>query len=259
MLTPPLKWAGGKRWLLPQIRQMYTEARLIDLCAGGLSVSLGLEPNQAVVNDINPHLINFYQQIAAGLSITIPFVYKKETYYQYRTWFNRLTREDPYSSEAAQLFYYLNRSCFNGLCRFNSKGEFNVPFGRYKTVTYATDFSSYTQRFKSWTFSCADFEQVCVQPTDFIYADPPYDKTFTQYSKKDFTWDDQIRLASWLAQHSGPVVVSNQATERIVSLYQDLGFTLTLLDAPRRISSNGDRTPAKEILATKNVDHTCHN
>ena len=89
--------------------------------------------------------------------------------------------------------------------------------------------------------------------SDFIYADPPYDVKFTKYSKEDFTWDDQVRLAEWLAKHPGPVVLSNQATPRITKLYKSIGFRLNYLQAPRMISCNGDRTPATEILATKNL------
>ena len=88
---------------------------------------------------------------------------------------------------------------------------------------------------------------------DFIYADPPYDVQFTSYSKENFGWDDQVRLAQWLARHPGPVVLSNQATDRIRELYKDLGYTVRTLTAPRMINSTGDRTPAKEVLALEIV------
>ena len=94
-----------------------------------------------------------------------------------------------------------------------------------------------------------DFEDLKLRNDDFVYADPPYDVEFTQYAKQAFTWEDQVRLAKWLAQHPGPVVASNQATDRIVELYSSLGFKLMTLDAPRRISCTGDRTPAREVLA----------
>ena len=99
----------------------------------------------------------------------------------------------------------------------------------------------------------ANFENVPLDKDDFIYADPPYDVEFTAYAKGGFTWDDQVRTAEWLAAHPGPVVLSNQATPRIVTLYRKLGFKLRFLMAPRLISCNGDRTPAKEVLATKNI------
>ena len=86
-----------------------------------------------------------------------------------------------------------------------------------------------------------------------IYADPPYDVEFTQYSKEAFGWDEQVRLAEWLAAHPGPVVLSNQATPRVVKLYEDLGFSLEMHQAPRMISCNGDRTKATEVVAMRNL------
>lgn len=102
-------------------------------------------------------------------------------------------------------------------------------------------------------FRCGDFETIALQPHDFVCADPPYDVPFTQYSKEGFGWNDQVRLAEWLARHPGPVALSNQATERVVALYQSLGFALRFLKAPRRVSCTGDRTPAREVLATRNL------
>ena len=86
---------------------------------------------------------------------------------------------------------------------------------------------------------------------DFVYADPPYDVEFTTYSAGGFSWDDQVRTAKLLATHHGPVVISNQATPRIIELYEELGFELSYLDGPRRISCTGDRTAAREVLAVK--------
>jgi DNA adenine methylase len=151
------------------------------------------------------------------------------------------------------LFYYLNRTGFNGLCRFNSDGEFNVPFGRHSRINYVRDFSEYTEAFRGYTFIHADCEDVPLQRDDFVYADPPYDVDFTAYAKDVFTWEDQVRTATWLAAHPGPVILSNQATSRIVTLYRRLGFKLRFLMAPRLISCNGDRSPAREVLATKNL------
>ena len=86
-----------------------------------------------------------------------------------------------------------------------------------------------------------------------MYADPPYDVEFTSYAKQGFGWRDQVRTAKWLSRHPGPVVLVNQATDRICRLYDECGFRLKFLDAPRRISCTGDRTPAREVLATKNI------
>ena len=98
-----------------------------------------------------------------------------------------------------------------------------------------------------------DFEQLELEPSDFVYADPPYDVPFTQYSQGGFGWDEQQRAGEWLARHKGPVILSNQATPRIVKLYRSLKFALKFLNAPRRISCTGDRTPAPEVLATRNL------
>ncbi|HZM98619.1 MAG TPA: DNA adenine methylase, partial [Pyrinomonadaceae bacterium] len=118
-------------------------------------------------------------------------------------------------------------------------------------INYATDFSEYKTVFSRWHFSNLDIEALEFEAGDFIYADPPYDVEFTTYSAGGFSWYDQVRTANLLAAHPGPVVISNQATPRIVELYEGLGFELTYLDGPRRISCTGDRTAAREVLAIK--------
>jgi DNA adenine methylase len=254
-LNPILKWAGGKRWLLPTLSarwQPNQACRLVEPFMGGLSVALGLQPQRALLNDANIHVVNLYRHLQQGLDANVEMKNDREFYYEMRSRFNQLTREGKsQTSEAAQIFYYLNRTGFNGLCRFNNSGGFNVPFGRYQTINYLIDFSDYQIPLQKWEITCGDFEKLELEPDDFIYADPPYDVQFTKYSQDDFTWEDQIRLIQWLAKHPGKVVLSNQATDRIVNLYQDYGFTLDLVDAPRRISCNGDRRPAKEVIAYK--------
>lgn len=256
-IKPLLKWAGGKRWLVPELRALWsghTMRRMVEPFCGGLAVTLGLRPARALLNDINPHAVNFYWQVSAGLSISMPLRNDAELYYRYRARFNELARRGEATGiEAAALFYYLNRTGYNGLCRFNNDGGFNVPFGRYNTINYVGDFEAYRRAFAGWDFRCGDFAALDLDHTDFIYADPPYDVEFRKYAKEDFTWDDQVRLAEWLARHRGPVVASNQATARVVSLYKGLGFNLAYLDGPRRISCTGDRTPAREVLAMKGV------
>ena len=230
--------------------------RLVEPFCGGLAVALGLKPVRALLNDVNPHLINFYRQLKEGLKPTEAFRNLKRPYYEARDEFNALlSTERGNTRRAAELFYYLNRTGYNGLCRFNRQGVFNVPFGRYKTINYFTarDFRPYVDTFRDWTFTNTDFDEVPLNPDDFVYADPPYDVEFTHYSKGGFSWDDQVRTAKWLAKHPGPVVLSNQATPDIKALYLSLGFSLTLLEAPRRISCTGDRTPAAEVLATRNL------
>jgi DNA adenine methylase len=227
---------------------------LVEPFCGGLAVALSLGPARALLNDMNPHLVNFLRQVQAGLMVDIEMRNDRELYYAHRKRFNDLIASGRAKTrEAAQLFYYLNRTGYNGLCRFNRKGQFNVPFGRYRTINYATDFSAYSAALSHWTFVCGDFSDLEVSDDDFIYADPPYDVEFTQYSKDGFSWEDQVRLAHWLARHPGPTLASNQATPRIVSLYRRLGFEILYLDAPRMISCTGDRRPAREILAVRGL------
>ena len=254
-LKPPLKWAGGKRWLVPHLApiwQRYSDRRYVEPFCGGLAVVLGLQPARALLNDVNPHLINFYRHLQTGMQPRIEMRNDEQLFYRHRDRFNALIQNGGAKScEAAELFYYLNRTCFNGLCRFNKSGEFNVPFGTYAKINYATDLGGYAQVFKDWEFSSVDVEKVKIKAADFIYADPPYDTEFTTYSPGGFSWEDQRRTAELLAKHPGPVVISNQATPRIVELYEDLGFELSYLAGPRRISCTGDRTAAREVLATK--------
>lgn len=255
MIKPPLKWAGGKRWLVSHVAPLWEkhkQRRYVEPFCGGLAVALGLQPRRALLNDVNPHLVNFYRHLQTGLKLTVAMRYDKKLFYQHRDRFNALIRNGgAKSDEAAQLFYYLNRTGYNGLCRFNKSGEFNVPFGTYTRVNYDVDFSDYPSALKQWTFTSVDVEKVPLKKGDFVYADPPYDVEFTTYSSGGFSWDDQVRTAERLAKHDGPVVISNQATPRIVELYERLGFELTYLPGPRRISCTGDRTAAREVLATK--------
>jgi DNA adenine methylase len=242
---------------LPHLRPLWEphrDRRLVEPLCGGLAVSLGLLPRVALLNDVNPHNVNFYRWLKAGLTIEMKMANDEAWYYRCRTRFNQLIhRGEADTQEAAELFYYLNRTGYNGLCRFNRRGEYNVPFGRHVTINYVRDFRHYAPALAEWHFTTGDFESIELRADDFIYADPPYDVEFTQYSKEGFGWDNQRRLADWLARHPGPVVLSNQATDRVVRLYRGLGFDLEFVPAPRMISCNGDRTKAIEVIATRNL------
>jgi DNA adenine methylase len=230
---------------------------------GGMAVALGLMPEAAYLSDINPHLINFYRHLQEGLIVgervrklmDAPPEEREEYFYEARRLFNKVIAEGSDNRLAAELFYYLNRTCFNGLCRFNNKGEFNVPFGRYKTINYIKDFTPHKSLLdsRSWDIKPGSYENIEIQENDFVYADPPYHVEFTKYAKEDFTLTHQEELADWLSRLDVPVVASNQATERMKALYQSRGFHVETLPAPRRISCTGDRTPAEELLALKNI------
>ena len=256
-IRPPLKWAGGKRWLRPVLAELWRgheHRRLVEPFCGGLAVVLGLRPLHAHLNDINPHTCNFYRQLQRGLEPAIEMRNDRTLYFAHRDRFNELIGQGRIDTPlAAALFYFLNRTGFNGLCRFNRKGLFNVPFGRYKTIKYRTDFSEFREALAGWVFTCGDFESLELEAEDFVYADPPYDVQFKDYAAAGFSFEDQERLAHWLAAHPGPVVASNQATPRMLALYRDLGFEVRELHGPRNISRTGDRTPALELLATRNL------
>jgi DNA adenine methylase len=256
-VAPPLKWAGGKRWLAPHLEPLWRphdRRRLVEPFCGGLAVALSLRPRRALLNDINPCLIDFYRSLQSGLTIDLPMENIRSMYDGHRRRFNDLLEAGQGSDpEAAALFYYLNRTGYNGLCRFNDSGLFNVPFGRYARIRYTRDFSPYREALARWTFTTGDVESLPLEPNDFVYADPPYDVEFTQYARGGFTWRDQERTARWLSRHPGPVVLVNQATDRMERLYRGLGFEVRFLRAPRRISCTGDRTPAREIMGTRNV------
>ncbi len=259
-LPPPLKWAGGKRWLVRHLLEYWNghrQRRLVEPFAGGLAVTLGLQPRSALLNDANPHLIAFYRWLQRGLDVRgtgITFANDRAVYAHNRTRFNELIREGQGdSAEASALFYYLNRTGYNGLCRFNARGFFNVPFGRYTQPPYREDFESYRRALAPYEFTHGDFETLNLRRGDFVYADPPYDVEFTAYSAGGFTWEDQKRLAHWLASYTGPVVASNQATPRILRLYKRHGFAIRVVDAPRRINCDGNRDDAKEMIAVRNI------
>jgi DNA adenine methylase len=257
-LTPPLKWAGGKRWQIPYLSAIWrahVHRRLVEPFCGGLAVALGLSPKRALLNDANPHLINFYRWLQRGLVTDVEMANDESLFNRQRARFNQLLQKGgETSAEAAALFYFLNRTGYNGLCRFNKQGEFNVPFGRYKTIKYRRDFTAYAARIRDWAFTSADFAELAIAPDDFIYADPPYDVEFTAYAQGGFAWPDQIRVAECFARHAGPVVLVNQSTRRIEDLYRSLGYAIEHLDAPRRISCTGDRRPAREVVAVRNLN-----
>jgi len=256
-ITPPIKYPGGKRFLVDNIRilwELSKAKRLVEPFCGGMAISLGIAPKKALVNDINPHVVNYYRCIKDGFKIDIEMQNDKDFYYQKREEFNQLIlNHEHFSPLSASLFYYLNRTGFNGLVRFNKSGLFNVPFGRYKKINYQTEFLDIAKTLKNWTLSCGDFSQLKIRKTDFLYVDPPYDVEFRNYSGNNFEWQEQQRLVKHLSQYSCPIVLSNQATDRIVELYEANDYKIFLIDAPRRISCNGDRKPAQEVLALKNM------
>lgn len=269
-LPPILRWAGGKRkhkWLFEAINQVFNphKHRLVEPFAGGLAIALGVEPKWALLNDANPYLINLYKQIKSGLTLDPKFGFElsKSDYLDNREWFNDYIRSVGlnYSSKGnndlAQIFYYLNRTGYNGLCRFSQKGKYNVPYGKLPKPKLDHDFKAYSAKFENWIFTSMDFELIQVFPNDIVVSDPPYDvlkgKDDHDYITGGFDWVDQVRHADWLASLKNPVFACNLATDRIIDLYTTKGFDIQYVEAPRAIACNGDRAKVREILATKNL------
>ena len=250
-----LKWAGGKSWAVELVEEIYSrfqDYRLVSLTLGGGAIELGLQPKRALLCDINPYLINCWQWVKEDGRFTISLESSSEYFHLIRDRFN----ENPLHPDAPQWFYLLNRTCFNGLQRGSSIKHFNVGWNKNKKFQGQTDLSHYKTAMGDWEFKAQGWEQTLleVQADDFLIFDPPYHGTgFKEYYGK-FTDDDQVSAANELAKRQNPVVTFNAATPEILELYSGLGFDVRVVEVARRIACNGDRTPALEMIATKNLN-----
>jgi len=271
-MNPILKWAGGKRKLLSEIKRYISLENIGDHAfyepfLGGGAVCFGLECRNAVVNDLNQELMNVYKQVRDRPKELIRELKKHaknhshDHYYQTRN----LERTESYRKlpdiKKAARFIYLNKTCYNGLYRVNLKGYFNVPLGRYKNPDIVmaeriTELSSYLNNNNIQLLSC-DFEK-CIEEAkagDVVYFDPPYDYEdggFTAYSFKGFSREDLIRLektCSVLVDRGCVVLVSNNDTEFVNKLFSSGKYIIEHIEAPRFISCNGkNRCKAKDVL-----------
>lgn len=272
-LPPLLKWAGGKTDVAPLLAELFQPYRAthkwIEPFLGGMGATMGVMPTEALLNDANPYSINLYKHVQAGELTTADICQEAtpEMFDQIKSRFNQRNRDRkqtqaPLTKEDAALFYFIMRTTWRGLCRFNKAGVFNVGWGDYKKPILNHDFAAYQPVFQQWEFTCGDFELLTprIDSRSFTYCDPPYVSTakkssgFTSYSEGGFNWDDQVRLAKWSAELPGPVVMSNAKTDRTAELYTSLGFQIREILVKRSISTDGDRTKAVEIIATKNLE-----
>lgn len=259
-MHPILKWPGGKRWLAPCIESVYNACGrpyYVEPFAGGMSVALRIRPTNATINDLNPHLINFYQQLQEGVYIpsVMPMANSLDYYYSTRRSFNEHVEINHITGPLmAAYFYYLCKTCFNGLCRFNKTGHFNTPYGRYDKINYALD-KDVIEVIKEWDFYVGDFTDVEVESGDFIYLDPPYKGKFAGYTSAGFNPADHDRLLAWISKHDGPIVLSNSMDEGLVTAYHRAGFKVGEVYGPRSIAADGEaRGLASEILAFRGVE-----
>lgn len=260
-----LKWAGGKYSLIEPIKhQLPSGKKLIEPFVGAGSVFLNTDYDSYLLNDINQDLITLYQFVKRRPKTFIkdarrfftPRHNQSDAYYALRQEFNLST--DPYYRSL--LFLYMNRHGYNGLCRYNSKGIFNVPFGDYRKPYFPeAELEFFAQKAKRAKFICGSFEQVFrrARKGDVIYCDPPYAplvqaSNFTSYASGGFGLDDQGSLARHAlraaCKRDIPVLISNHDTVLTRALYQQA--TLSELSVARSISQKGDgRKPVKELLA----------
>ncbi|EBU9317124.1 adenine methylase [Salmonella enterica subsp. enterica serovar Amager] len=282
----PLKWAGGKFDVVPQLREHLPKASyLIEPFVGGGSVFMNTNYDHYVLCDSNPALINFYKQLTCNTTELIDRAWSlfkdggtRAAYDRNRQTFNTITlataRLRGEYLEWAALFLYLNRHGFNGMQRTNQKGEFNIPFGKhnlpyfpYMEMRLFADKARETMT----SFVCADFRttmkglpDICHRvsfhagtPSDaVIYCDPPYlpleDKdSFTHYNGKAFTREDHRLLVAHLIQanklYGVKSVISNSDTEETRKIYSP--FELHTLNVRRSVSGKASsRKPAKEVI-----------
>lgn len=262
---PFLKWAGNKFRILEHILPMLPGGeRLIEPFAGSAALFLNSDYECYVLSDCNADLISLYnllkQEGPAFIDYCsryfVPRNNQEKRYYRLREQFNEC--DEP--RLRAALFVYLNRHGYNGLCRYNAGGGFNVPFGRYKRPYFpAREMLAFHQKAQRATFSVRDFGQAMqqAQPGDVIYCDPPYvplstSANFTTYSAGGFSLDDQqtlAELAQACAQRGIPVLISNHNTAYTRKIYQP-ATRRKPFQVQRYISCNGEkRNSAGEVLA----------
>ena len=260
---PFLKWAGGKFRVLDEILpRLPVGKRLIEPFAGSAAVAINAGYEKALVSDLNPHLIELYEAVRDNASefiaegkATFANANTREAFDSLRAEFNTTT--DPF--RRAVLFVYLNRHGFNGLCRYNGRGKFNVPFGRYKGPKFPErEVLEFSKRTESFEFHCESFEDAMKRATegDVIYCDPPYvplsaTSNFTSYAKEGFGFPHQKRLAEVAresAQRGIAVLISNHDTADARALYR--GAEIQSFAVRRFISSKAStRGNAQELLA----------
>lgn len=264
---PFVKWAGGKTQLLPYLLERMPRKydRYFEPFIGGGALFFKVTPRQGYISDINPELINAYQVIQLDVESLIEdlkkHIYDKNYYYKLRN-VDRTPEFKNWSPvKKASRIIALNKSCFNGLYRVNSKGHFNVPFGRYKNpkLVDAVNLRECSKALKDTKIVLGSFNLIeqDVQKGDFVYFDPPYvplniTSSFTSYSKEGFNNKMQENLRDIcvaLDCRQVKFMLSNSSTPLILELYKD--FNLSFVDASRAINSRGDkRGKVKEVIVT---------
>ena len=270
-VEPVLKWAGGKKSLLPQLMQRFPrsiQGKYIEPFLGGASVAMSVPYREIYASDSNPELINFYEIVRDFpnelISEILLWQVSEEEYYKIRAMDREASflKLDPVIRAARTL--YLNKVGFNGLFRVNQSGHFNVPFGkRSKIAVDEQKIKALSTKLRGEfgqviTLSVEDFESSIskAESGDFVYLDPPYipvssTSSFVGYSESGFSLEDQTRIADRienLTRNGVRVIMSNSYSPKTLEIFQHLG-QIEVIEAPRRISAKGtQRGWVEEII-----------
>jgi len=275
LVKPFVKWAGGKRQLVPTILanhlpKNYNLQTYYEPFIGGGAILFSLQPKKAVINDSNAELINCYKIIKNSLDELIEDLknHKNNEYYYYdiRDWDREKNFKSKTEVQRASRIIFLNKTCYNGLFRVNSQGQFNVPFGKYKNpnildIAVLKAVNKYLNENQVRILN-SDFQEAVkdAKRGDFIYLDPPYDPvsetaSFTGYDVNGFNKQEQRRLKEVfddLNSRGCHILLSNACTEFIEDLYKD--YLHTKISAIRAINCNGKKRGKVDEILVKNYE-----
>jgi len=266
MNKPFLKWAGGKSQLLLSIRKLYPQTinRYLEPFLGGGAVFFDLSPENYLISDSNPELINVYKNISTKsnevINELLKMKYDEEFFYKIRAQnYKKISKV-----KAAARMIYLNRTCFNGLYRVNKKGEFNVPFGRYKNPDFIQRdrIKGAAKILKYRSIRCMDFRTLInfdISKKDFIFFDPPYVPLegyadFKRYTKEQFHISSHHDLAfifKKLAKKKVKMVLTNSNTELVHDLYK--GFDISIVKSNRSINCKSNKRKGEDLIIHANI------
>ncbi|MCI8312054.1 MAG: Dam family site-specific DNA-(adenine-N6)-methyltransferase [Lachnospiraceae bacterium] len=276
-VTPFVKWAGGKRQLLAQIKERMpkTYHDYYEPFVGGGAVTFELLPTNALINDINKALMNTYRQICHSPEAFLDTVKVldeqiwedgKMYYYSLRERYNDKLMRAEYDVELAALFVFINKHCFNGLYRVNGKGLFNVPYNnsRRKSVNekMVLDISNYLKGIRIME---GDFEVACAgaKEGDFVFLDSPYaplnPTSFESYTKEGFDIESHRRLARLydeLTSRGCYCMLTNHNTDLIRELYSNKGYQMDVVNVKRMINSDASNRVGEEVIIY-NYERNC--
>ena len=268
-VAPFVKWAGGKRQLIPQIRERMPEKYndYYEPFVGGGAVIFDLLPANALINDINIALINTYRTICNEPDAFLKEVNRldndmwedgKKYYYSIREHYNDKLMRSEYDVELAALFVFINKHCFNGLYRVNGKGLFNVPYNNSRRVSVDEDVIIATSEYlRGVTIIDGDFEQACknAKKGDFVFIDSPYaplnPTSFESYTKEGFDIESHKRLAKLydeLTARGCYCMLTNHNTELINELYGNKDYKIDVVSVKRMINSDASNRVGEEVI-----------